>query len=214
MTARTAYQCDPSGLYIGETAVQENAFAPGEFLLPPNCTLEPPPAFDSTRQVAVRKRGVWKLQMLRSSVDADPERAPAAPVPTEANMPTTGPNEIALIVDGRWKVVPDFRGRAYWLRDGSKHVVHALGAVLPTGALDAPPPVEEAPPTPMQIDIEQYAKQMRFSLLTASDWVVLRALETGREVPREWAEYRQALRDAPDQSGWPSDVVWPAPPGK
>lgn len=28
----------------------------------------------------------------------------------------------------------------------------------------------------------------------------------------EWAEYRQALRDVPQQEGFPFDVTWPVPP--
>ena len=30
----------------------------------------------------------------------------------------------------------------------------------------------------------------------------------------QWAEYRQALRDIPEQPGFPFDVVFPTPPGE
>jgi len=52
----------------------------------------------------------------------------------------------------------------------------------------------------------------RFSLLAESDWVTTRAVEQGTAVPVAWANYRQALRDIPTQSGYPTHVVWPVAP--
>jgi hypothetical protein len=48
--------------------------------------------------------------------------------------------------------------------------------------------------------------------LFGSDWVVIRSIET--EVPEIelWKAYRQALRDVPQQAGFPWAVVWPARP--
>lgn len=40
-------------------------------------------------------------------------------------------------------------------------------------------------------------RQHRNSLLTECDWVVIRAYSQGVEVPTEWANYMQALRDLP-----------------
>lgn len=48
----------------------------------------------------------------------------------------------------------------------------------------------------------------RDELLRASDW---RAL-SDTTMPTPWATYRQALRDVPDQAGFPYDVTWPAAP--
>lgn len=39
----------------------------------------------------------------------------------------------------------------------------------------------------------------REKLLKETDWVVVRAAETGTSVPQEWQEYRQALRDITKQ---------------
>ncbi len=46
--------------------------------------------------------------------------------------------------------------------------------------------------------------------LRASDWAAL------PDVPAAdaWLEYRQALRDVPQQSGFPDDVEWPTPPNE
>ena len=47
--------------------------------------------------------------------------------------------------------------------------------------------------------------------LAATDWVVLRAADTGQPVPSEWLAYRQALRDVTEQ-GDPLTITWPTPP--
>lgn len=49
----------------------------------------------------------------------------------------------------------------------------------------------------------------RNALLSACDWTQL------ADAPVDdlaWAVYRQALRDIPDQSGFPANVVWPVAP--
>lgn len=48
--------------------------------------------------------------------------------------------------------------------------------------------------------------------LADSDWVVSRAYETGTPVPQVWVTYRQALRDVPQQPGFPDNIQWPAQP--
>lgn len=59
---------------------------------------------------------------------------------------------------------------------------------------------------------EQLAEEVRAErdrLLIQSDWTQL------PDAPVEqvaWAAYRQALRDITAQSGFPIDVLWPAPP--
>lgn len=64
-----------------------------------------------------------------------------------------------------------------------------------------PPPIEV-------FEIEVRSK--RDSLLKKTDWTQL------PDVPEEtkllWAEYRQALRDVPEQSGFPYEVIWPTSP--
>ena len=62
---------------------------------------------------------------------------------------------------------------------------------------------------------EQPAKEARAErdrLLTESDWVTIRATDTGDPVPTEWLDYRQALRDITEQSGFPDNVEWPQEP--
>jgi len=63
---------------------------------------------------------------------------------------------------------------------------------------------------------EQPAKEARAKrdrLLTESDWVTIRATDTGNPVPTEWQTYRQALRDITEQTGFPENIDWPQIPG-
>ena len=53
---------------------------------------------------------------------------------------------------------------------------------------------------------------IRDGLLKESDLIVTRHYEKGTGVPAEWVEYRQKLRDIPQQLGFPMDVVYPEKP--
>ena len=72
--------------------------------------------------------------------------------------------------------------------------------------------------TAEQIEVERLerasesARNQRDRLLTESDWVTIRATDTGDPVPTEWVDYRQALRDIPDQTGFPEEIDWPQEP--
>ena len=56
------------------------------------------------------------------------------------------------------------------------------------------------------------ARAKRDRLLTESDWVTIRAMDTGNPVPTEWQTYRQALRDITEQTGFPEEIAWPQEP--
>ena len=49
----------------------------------------------------------------------------------------------------------------------------------------------------------------RDKLIAATDWTVLGDAKT---VKADWKTYRQALRDVPEQAGFPYAVEWPTPP--
>jgi len=49
----------------------------------------------------------------------------------------------------------------------------------------------------------------RDAKLAATDWVVIKAVETGTAVPAETAATRQALRDITSQAGFPWTITWP-----
>jgi len=56
------------------------------------------------------------------------------------------------------------------------------------------------------------ARDSRDTLLAECDWVIVMSLEAGRAIPAEWATYRQALRDLPQQAGFPVTINWPVKP--
>lgn len=68
--------------------------------------------------------------------------------------------------------------------------------------------VEQAAP-------EELAARLRATRdrrLSQSDWLVVKHIEQGQALPADWAAYRQALRDLPQQPGFPLEVVWPVAP--
>lgn len=58
------------------------------------------------------------------------------------------------------------------------------------------------------------ARAKRDRLLTETDWVVVKHNELGTSIPQEWLDYRQSLRDVPQQSGFPDDITWPTAPNE
>lgn len=58
------------------------------------------------------------------------------------------------------------------------------------------------------------ARQKRDFLLYQSDVYVLpdRWAQLLEEAKTSWSAYRQALRDVPEQQGFPSEIVWPVIP--
>lgn len=52
-------------------------------------------------------------------------------------------------------------------------------------------------------------KNRRNTLLTECDWAMLPDAPTDKNL---WSIYRQALRDIPEQEGFPFTIVWPTKP--
>jgi hypothetical protein len=52
-------------------------------------------------------------------------------------------------------------------------------------------------------------RQERDRLLAETDYIVLKSYEQGIPVPQEYIEYRQALRDIPQNQEDPFSVIWP-----
>jgi len=65
---------------------------------------------------------------------------------------------------------------------------------------------QNIPPTANEI------RAKRNSLLSETDWLVIRSVEEGQPLSAEWVAYRSALRNVPEQSGFPQDVNWPTVP--
>ena len=54
------------------------------------------------------------------------------------------------------------------------------------------------------------ARSLRNRLLASSDWT--QALDVPEATRNLWTTYRQALRDVPQQAGFPSTITWPTAP--
>ena len=77
--------------------------------------------------------------------------------------------------------------------------------------------VADATPEEIAQRTEQEADSVRSrrdNHLADSDWRVIKAQETGAEVPVEWLTYRQSLRDISDHPNFPwlSNADWPVKP--
>jgi hypothetical protein len=53
------------------------------------------------------------------------------------------------------------------------------------------------------------AREKRNALLTDCDWTQVADAPVDKAA---WAGYRQALRDIPDQPGFPASIIWPTAP--
>jgi len=57
----------------------------------------------------------------------------------------------------------------------------------------------------------QGVRSERDDMLSCTDYMVVKATETGTPIPSAWSEYRQGLRDITTQSD-PFDITWPTEP--
>lgn len=73
---------------------------------------------------------------------------------------------------------------------------------------DIKPYVE--PPPPSQDVIEEQMRSLRNSLIFDTDWT--QHFDVPEETKVLWKDYRQQLRDVPQQSGFPYEIVWPTAP--
>jgi len=97
-----------------------------------------------------------------------------------------------------------------WTLDQNTSEIERFGFTL----ADFPDaPVPEMPAyNPDERALEQEAEEVRTqrdALLKESDWTQVADAPVDQSA---WANYRQALRDLPEQEGFPQEVVWPQKP--
>ena len=84
------------------------------------------------------------------------------------------------------------------------------GIVSFTAAEEAEWDIIEANAQAHQInEAKQDARNKRNKLLDESDWT---QLPDALAITNDWTTYRQALRDVPQQTGFPNDITWPTEP--
>lgn len=105
----------------------------------------------------------------------------------------------------------------YSQRDGVEQIAnkwytkYTLGPVFVDGETTA---AEQEAAYKAQKDAEfaTNARTQRDALLKETDWVVIKAMESGQAIHSDWATYRQALRDIPQQLLFPIQIDWPVKP--
>jgi len=77
-----------------------------------------------------------------------------------------------------------------------------------------PIPVIEPEPAPEPTEEQKAAeaRAQRNGLLLACDWTQLPDVPLSAEVKADWVEYRQSLRDVPQQEDFPTTIIWPEKP--
>jgi hypothetical protein len=126
---------------------------------------------------------------------------------SNVSFPASGPSDAFLAANGAYKVSL-FRDH-----DRATQKLVPCEPVVENGFAYV---VAVADKTAEEIaaDVASKAAQMRAArdrALEASDWRVIRASETGVAMDADWATYRQALRDLPNDEAWP-DVSLPNDP--
>ena len=131
---------------------------------------------------------------------------------TDQEPPETGENEAAVWDGSAWQVVFDHRGATYYTRDGKQHEIDTLGMVPPDDALDSPPELDDLLTDEEKTEIQAIAvRAARDQRLADADVLIFKAEDAGVDTAALRA-YRQALRDLPQQNGFPWDVEWPEIP--
>lgn len=72
---------------------------------------------------------------------------------------------------------------------------------------------KKAIPPKSELSVEEKAKLIRSQrnlLLIETDWT--QAVDVPQATKDKWSAYRQALRDVPQQTGFPDNIQWPSKP--
>lgn len=64
-------------------------------------------------------------------------------------------------------------------------------------------------PEPTIDEIAETARQKRNSLIVSTDYLLMTDYPIDEETRQAVIEYRQNLRDVPQQDGFPTDIIWP-----
>lgn len=67
-------------------------------------------------------------------------------------------------------------------------------------------------PAPTTEELAAQARSQRDALIAATDYLMATDYPLTDEKRQELTVYRQALRDVPEQSGFPTEIVWPTKP--
>ena len=140
---------------------------------------------------------VWTAAIC-DDLNIDPVLAAPAPEPT-GDLKAVVRNGVTQDANGNWV-------EAWVERDMFADFVNDEGVTVTKAEQEAEYTARKAEEKATAIRTERDAK------LAESDWMVIKATETGVALATEWATYRQALRDVTAQTGFPNEVTWPTKP--
>lgn len=100
----------------------------------------------------------------------------------------------------RWDYVENHKGESGYL-DGKPYEVKEYGP-LPDGFSETPPP-------PTRKERESQIRAERDGKLAATDKYLMADFPISQEKLEKVMSYRSALRDVPEQQGFPDNVKWP-----
>lgn len=113
---------------------------------------------------------------------------------------------------GAWEQKPDHRGKGFYFHNADGFIesvgIEEAGAV-PDHYKEK---LSDVPKT--DAELSEIERRKRNSMLYKTDVTLLRKLEeiasaSADEELQELIQRRQALRDIPQQEGFPNDIVWP-----
>ena len=132
---------------------------------------------------------------------------------TITQPPEFGEEEIPVFEDNEWVVKSDFRGTKYWIDHFTEKEIKEIGESIPDDAYLEQPEFKRT-----DKEESEWVREDRDSLISNAEWRRIRhqdEVTLGME-PTEpllpILEYIQALREVPQQEGFPVNVVWPVPP--
>ena len=140
---------------------------------------------------------VWTAAIC-DDLNIDPVLAAPAPAPS-SDLKVVSRNGVTQDANGNWV-------EAYIERDMFADYVNDEGVTVTKAEQEAAYVARKTEEKATALRTERDAK------LAESDWMVIKAAETGVALATEWATYRQALRDVTAQTGFPNEVTWPTKP--
>ena len=137
-------------------------------------------------------------------------------------MPEFNYNQTIEYIDGTRDL--NFEAARKWARENGATFEEDIDARVTVGGVlkryfiigsepEKPAPIEPPPvPEPTQEEKEITARNERNLRLTFTDWTQLPDAPLTAEQKAAYAVYRQALRDVPEQAGFPEAIEWPEEP--
>lgn len=184
-----AWTFDESGYFVSSIVVQESPLEPGVWLLPKNATTVNPQSDEAHFSRWDAASGSWKK-----------EKKPAAPADFEGlkishTSRTPHDEEMRALIQ---KIVT---------ADCKTHRI-VRGDALEWGVEKIP----EKTPEELQQEAEERVRAQRDYLIGQTDYLLASDYPIDAESLEAVKAYRQALRDVPQQEGFPDDVQWPTMP--